>query len=134
MSNREWVQVRKVMRTDVTTVNGRIDVLEALRIMKRVQATCLIVDRRHENDEYGLLLFSDIAKEVIAKDRAPERVNVFEIMAKPIISVRPEMDIRYCARLFERFGIGHAPVIEHDEIIGIVSYYLLVLEGLPDLD
>jgi len=108
MSNREWVPVRKVMRTDVTTVNGRIDVLEALRVMKRVQATCLIVDRRHENDEYGLLLFSDIAKEVIAKDRAPERVNVFEIMAKPIISVRPEMDIRYCARLFERFGIGHA--------------------------
>jgi len=48
--------------------------------------------------------------------------------------VRPEMDIRYCARLFERFGIGHAPVIEHDKIIGIVSYYLLVLEGLPDLD
>ncbi len=134
MSNREWVPVRKVMRTEVTTVNGRTDVLEALRIMKRVQATCLIVDRRHENDEYGLLLFSDIAKEVIAKDRAPERVNVFEIMAKPIISVRPEMDIRYCARLFERFGIGHAPVIEHDEIIGIVSYYLLVLEGLPDLD
>jgi predicted transcriptional regulator len=134
MSNREWVPVRKVMRTDVTTVNGRIDVLEALRVMKRVQATCLIVDRRHENDEYGLLLFSDIAKEVIAKDRAPERVNVFEIMAKPIISVRPEMDIRYCARLFERFGIGHAPVIEHDKIIGIVSYYLLVLEGLPDLD
>lgn len=134
MSNREWVPVRKVMRTEVTTVNGRMDVLEALRIMKRVQATCLIVDRRHENDEYGLLLFSDIAKEVIAKDRAPERVNVFEIMAKPIISVRPEMDIRYCARLFERFGIGHAPVIEHDEIIGIVSYYLLVLDGLPDLD
>ena len=29
-----------------------------------------------------MLLFSDIAKQVIAKDRAPERVNVYEIMAK----------------------------------------------------
>ena len=71
---------------------------------------------------------------MIARDRAPERVNVYEIMAKPVISVRPDMDIRYCARLFERSGISHATVVEDDEVVGIVSYYLLVLEGLPDLD
>ena len=134
MSGPEWVAVRKVMRTEVTHVDGRTDVFEALRIMKRVQATSLIVDKRHEHDEIGMLLFSDIAKQVIAKDRAPERVNVFEIMAKPVISVRPDMDIRYCARLFDKFGISHAPVVEHDNVIGIVSYYLLVLEGLPNLD
>lgn len=134
MSGPEWVAVRKVMRTDVTHVDGRTNVFEALRTMKRVQATSLIVDKRHEHDEIGMLLFSDIAKQVIAKDRAPERVNVFEIMAKPVISVRPEMDIRYCARLFDKFGISHAPVVDHDEVIGIVSYYLLVLEGLPNLD
>jgi len=122
------------MRTDVTHVDGRTDVLEALRIMKRVQATSLIVEKRHEHDELGMLLFSDIAKQVIALDRAPERVNVFEIMAKPVISVRPDMDIRYCARLFDRFGISRAPVVENDKVVGIVSYYLLVLEGLPDLD
>lgn len=134
MNERTWIPVRKVMRSDVTFVEGRTDVLEALRIMKRVQATCLIVEKRHENDEWGMLLFSDIAKQVIAKDRAPERVNVYEIMAKPVIAVRPEMDIRYCARLFDNFGISHAPVVEEDKVVGIVSYYLLVLEGLPDLD
>ena len=134
MSERDWVPVREVMRTDVTHVNGRTDILEALRIMKRVKATCLIVEKRSERDEWGMLLFSDIAKQVIARDRAPERVNVFEVMAKPVISVRPDMDIRYCARLFGNFGISHAPVVENDEVIGIVSYYLLVLEGLPDLD
>lgn len=134
MSNRVWIPVGQVMRKDVTLVNGRMDVLEALRTMKRVQATCLIVDKRDEKDEYGLVLFSDIAKQVIARDRAPERVHVYEIMAKPLISVRPDMDIRYCARLFERFGISHAPVIENEKVVGIVSYYLLALEGLPDLD
>jgi predicted transcriptional regulator len=72
-------------------------------------------------------LFSDIAKQVIATNRAPERVNAYEIMAKPVISVRPDMNVRYCARLLERFGISHAPVIENDEVIGLVSYYLLVL-------
>jgi predicted transcriptional regulator len=127
------IKVRDVMRTDVTIVDGRTDVLEALKIMKRVQATCLIVNKRDEHDEYGLLLFSDIAKKVLAKDRAPERINVYEIMAKPIIAVRPDMRIRYCARLFERFGISHAPVIDGDNVLGIVSYYLLVLEGLSEL-
>jgi predicted transcriptional regulator len=127
------ITVRQVMRESVTIVDGRIDVMEAMRIMKRVGATSLIVEKRHQNDEYGMVLFSDIAKQVIAKDRAPERVNAFEIMAKPVISVRPGMSIRHCARLFERCGISHAPVIEDDKVVGIVSYYLLVL-GSVDLD
>ena len=135
MTGQDWVPVRQVMRKDVTHVDGRISVLEALKVMKKVGATCLMVDKRHENDEYGMLLFSDIAKQVIARDRAPERVNVYEIMAKPVISVRPDMSIRNCARLFESFGISHAPVVEDDDVVvGVVSYYLLVLEGLPDLD
>jgi predicted transcriptional regulator len=122
------------MRTNVTEVDGQLDVLSALKVMKKVGVTSLIVKRRDENDEHGLVLFSDIAKKVIAKNRAPERVNVYEVMAKPILTVRPDMEIRYCARLFENFGISHAPVVEDDKIIGMVSYYLLVLHGLPDLD
>jgi len=133
MKERKEVSVREVMRDEVTEVEGSIDVMEAMRIMKRVGATCLIVKKRKQQDEYGMVLFSDIAKQVIAKDRAPERVNVFEIMAKPVIAVRPDMSIRHCARLFEQFGISHAPVLEDERVIGIVSYYLLVLGGL-DLD
>ena len=135
MSTRNWGKVRDCMRKEVTEVDGKLDVLSALKIMKKIGATSLIVKRRNEQDEYGLLLFSDIAKKVIAKDRAPERVNVYEVMAKPVLSVRPDMEVRYCARLFENFGISHAPVIEDGKVIGIVSFYLLVLHGImPDLD
>lgn len=130
MSTRDWGLVRDVMRTDITEVDGKLDVLSALKVMKKVGATSLVVKRRDESDEHGMLLFSDVAKEVIAKDRAPERVNVYEIMAKPVISVRPEMKIRNCAKLFDNFGISHAPVIDGDKIVGIVSFYLLVLHGL----
>ena len=133
MSDLNRVTVRQVMRAEVTEVDGSIDVMEAMRIMKRVGATSLIVKKRHEQDEYGMLQFSDIAKQVIAKDRAPERVNVYEIMAKPVVTVRPEMNIRHCARLFEKFGISHAPVVENEAVVGVVSYYLLVLGSL-DLD
>jgi len=134
MTVRNWGPVRDCMRTEVTEVDGAIDVLTALKVMKKASATSLIVKRRDEHDEYGLLLFSDIAKQVIAKNRAPERVNVYEIMAKPVLTVRPDMEIRYCARLFKNYGISHAPVLENDKIVGMVSYYLLVLHGLPDLD
>jgi len=135
MSNRNWGLVRDCMRTDVTEVDGTLDVLSALKVMKKVGATSLIVKRRDEQDEHGLLLFSDIAKEVIANDRAPERVNVYEVMAKPVLTVRPNMQFRYCGRLFDNFGISHATVVENGKIVGIVSYYLLVLQGLmPDLD
>lgn len=133
MKKSKWVPVKSVMRTNVAFVDGRLSVLEALRVMKKEKVTSLIVNRRFDTDEYGMLLFSDIAEQVIAENRAPDRVHVFEIMSKPVISVRPEMDIRYCARLFGRFGISHAPVIEDDKVIGMVSYYLLVLEGMLDL-
>ncbi len=135
MTVKNWGPVSGCMRKDVTEIDGRMDVMSALKLMKKVGDTSLIVKRRDENDEYGMLLFSDIAKKVIAKNRAPERVSVYEIMAKPVLTVRPDMEIRYCARLFENFGISQAPVVEDGKIVGTVSYYRLVLHGLlPDLE
>lgn len=134
MTIRNWGPVSNCMSTEVTEIDGSLDVLTALKIMKKKGVTSLIVKRRDEKDEYGMLLFSDVAKQVLSKNRAPERVNVHEIMAKPVISVRPDMEIRYCARLFENFDISHAPVVDNGKIVGMVSYYLLVLHGLPDLD
>ncbi len=134
MSVPDWGTVRDCMSTKVTEIDGRTDVLTAMKVMKKVGSTSLIVQRRDENDEYGMLLFSDIAKRVIAKNRAPERVSAYEIMAKPVLMVRPDMKIRYCARFFEKFRISHAPVQEDGIVIGMVSYYRLMLHGLPDLD
>ena len=135
MSTQNWGLVRDCMRENVTEVDGTLDILSALKTMKEVGATSLIVKRRDEMDEYGLLLFSDIAKKVIAKNRAPERVSVYEVMAKPVLTVRPDMQIRYCARLLENFSISHAPVLDNGKIVGIVSFYLLVLHGiLPELE
>jgi len=122
------------MRSDVHLIDGRKNVLEALRLMRNERATSVIVEKRTEKDEYGILTLSDIAKQVIARDKAPQRVNVFEIMTKPVVSVHPDMDIRYCARLFERFGIRRAPVVEDRKIIGMITYHHLVLEALSDLD
>lgn len=128
------VRVRDVMKSEFDMVDGKMTVMNALRTMKHVETKTLIVDKRNEHDEYGILLISDIAKNVIAKDRSPERINVYEIMSKPLLPIDPEMDIRYCARFLERFGLSRAPVLENGKVIGIVSFTDMVLHGLVDFD
>jgi predicted transcriptional regulator len=130
MSERKIVRVRDVMKAQFDMVDGMDTVSEALETMVHVETKTLIVKKRHKDDEYGLVTLSDIARKVLAVDRAPERVNIYEIMSKPVIAVRPEMDIRYCARLFDQFDLSRAPVIENGEMIGTVSYADMVIKGL----
>jgi CBS domain-containing protein len=118
------------MRPDFTEVEGLATVQQALELMRANDTRVLIVKKRTDLDEYGIVLLSDIAKQVLAKDRAPDRVNVYEIMSKPVVGVDPHMDIRYCARLFARLGLSVMPVLEDEKVIGIVSYEELVLRGL----
>jgi predicted transcriptional regulator len=127
---RQTVRVRDVMKVQVDMVDGLTSVADALRQMKHVETKCLIVHKRHDDDEYGIVLISDIAREVLGKDRSPDRVNVYEIMSKPVVSVDPGMDIRYCARMFDKFGLSRAPVVDNGSIVGIVSYTDMVLRGL----
>jgi signal-transduction protein with cAMP-binding, CBS, and nucleotidyltransferase domain len=93
MKKTQRILVRKAMRADVTYIDGRKNVLDALRAMRDGKCTSIVVEKRSDHDEHGILTLADIAKKVIAMDRAPERVHVFEIMTKPVISVSPNMDI-----------------------------------------
>ena len=130
MSERKLIRVREVMKTKFDMVDGLATIKEALDHMEYVDTKCLIVNKRHKDDEFGILLISDIAKNVLAKDKATDRINVYEIMTKPVIAVDPGMDIRYCARLFHRFDLSRAPGIDNDEFVGIVSFTDLVMKGL----
>ncbi|MDX1696995.1 MAG: CBS domain-containing protein [Thiohalobacterales bacterium] len=130
MSNREPVRVKDVMTSHFQLVDGLMTVEDAIKLMSENGSRLLIIDKRHDNDEYGIVLLSDIARDVLSADRAPERVNVYEVMSKPAVGVDPEMDIRYCARLFQRLGFSYAPVIDQGKVLGIVGYTDLVLRGL----
>jgi signal-transduction protein with cAMP-binding, CBS, and nucleotidyltransferase domain len=130
MRERQLIRVRDVMKTNFDMVDGLDTVAMALEKMLHVDTKSLIVKKRHSDDEFGLVMLSDIARQVLAMDRAPERVNIYEIMTKPALTVSPNMDIRYCARIFSRFDLSRAPVVEHGEVVGIVSYTDMVLKGL----
>ena len=132
MNQRQIVRVRDVMKKNFDLVDGMDTVADALKSSEYPDSKCFIVNMRHDDDEFGIVLLSDIAKKVLAKDKAPERINIYEIMTKPVISVDPEMDIRYCTRLFENFGLSRAPVIENKKVIGIVGYTDIVIRGVRD--
>jgi len=130
MSERKVVRVRDVMTQNYAMVDGLITIKEALEVYQEKKVAALLINKRNNDDEYGILLLSDIAKQVLAKDRSPERVNVYEVMAKPVIGVDPQMDVRYCARMFDNFGLATTPVLENGTVVGIVGYNEIVLDGL----
>lgn len=118
---RKMVRVSEVMTAEVRTIDGLATVDEAIDLMQQAKVSCLIVDRRHEGDEYGMVLVHDIAEKVISADKAPDRVNVYEIMTKPIITVNADMDIRYAIRLLARYDLSRAIVTRDGEMCGIVT-------------
>ncbi len=132
MTKKPIVRVRDVMKPKFDLVDGMDTVADVLRNSKHPESKCFIVNIRHDNDEYGIVLLSDIAKNVLAKNKSPERVNIYEIMSKPVVSVDSEMDIRYCTRLFDSLGLSRAPVVDHKKVVGIVGYTDIVLRGIRD--
>ncbi len=130
MSITKVIRAKEIMRDTFIEVDGMLSVHEAIHQMRLAKANVIMVKKRSDDDAHALVLLSDIARSVLAKDRSPERVNIYEIMIKPVVSLPAEMDVRYCARLFDRLDLSVAPVIENDKVIGIVSYGELVLQGL----
>jgi Predicted signal-transduction protein containing cAMP-binding and CBS domains len=122
--------VKDVMWTQVDIVDSKCTVHNALSDMQHKKTKMLLVEKSHSYDEYGVVLIADIASKVIAKDRALDRVNIYEIMNKPVMSVHPDMDIRYCAELLTNFGLSRCPVLDNGKIVGVVSLTNIVFNGL----
>ncbi|MDE2933229.1 MAG: CBS domain-containing protein [Chloroflexota bacterium] len=127
------IRVSDLMGGQVHTIDGLATAAEAMAMMKQLQISSLVVNRRHDDDELGVITVSDLAREVITHDRAPERVNVYEIMTKPALTVRSEMLARYAVRLLVRFGVSRALVLDDDGTPrGLVTLRDLVLGLTPE--
>lgn len=124
------VQVKDIMRRDVVTIDGMATVREAVAKMRSENVTALIVEKRHATDAWGIVTIPDLVREVIAVDRSPDDANVYEIMTKPVITVPPDIDIRYVARLLARLGVRKAPVADGSELVGVISMSDLILRGI----
>ena len=127
------VRVSDLMGAEVHTIDGLATVAEAMAAMKRLQISSLVVNRRDDDDELGLVTVSDLAREVVTRDRAPDRVNVYEIMSKPALTVRSGMLARYAVRLLVQFHVSRALVVNEDGApLGLVTLRDLVLGLTPE--
>lgn len=126
--NKDLVQVGDVMTTSIRMI-GRMDtVAQAIQVMREAGVSSLVVERRDPSDEYGLVTISHIAREVIANDRAAERVNVYEVMAKPVLTLPIDMQTKYAVRLLVGFSLSRALVVDQSRIpVGIVTLRDIVL-------
>lgn len=129
---RDLVRVGDVMSPTVRTIALTASVAEALEAMRDAGVSSLVVERRDDDDEFGLIVVTDIAREVVAKDRAAERVNVYEVMSKPVLTVPVDMQSKYAVRLLVRFNLSRALVVDATRSpVGIVTLRDLVLRHVP---
>ncbi|AOW98128.1 hypothetical protein BJP34_00575 [Moorena producens PAL-8-15-08-1] len=114
------MKAEEIMTTDVVTISGLATIAEAVELMKDKGLRALIVERRNDNDPYGIVTETDIIYKVAAYGKDPKEMRVYEIMTKPCIVVNPELGVEYVARLFANTRTRRAPVVK-GKLLGIIS-------------
>ena len=133
MTSEKVARVEDYMSRDFQLIDRDATVHEAISLLKQHDRNALIVDRRDEDDEIGLVTVTDVAREVMGKHRPPERTYVFEIMTKPIVSVPARMKVVYATRLLANLDLSQAVVTDETRHpIGIVNRRDLVFACLED--
>lgn len=128
MKDEPHIKVEEVMTRTVRTIDSMATVREAMTDMTAAGVSSLVIERRDERDEFGLLGIADIAAEVVAANRSLDRVNVYEVMTKPVVTLDAEMDIKYGIRLLVRVGLSRGLVVDHDRnLVGIATLRDMVL-------
>ncbi len=125
----EITRVRDVMDKNVPTIDGMATARDAAARMREFKVSELLVEKRNENDAWGIVTYMDLVKDVAVPARDAESVFVYEIMTKPVITIPADMDIRYAIRMIQWIGVHRAPVDDKGEIVGMVTLSSLILDN-----
>ena len=69
----------------------------------------------------GIVTERDYARNVFLRGRASPQTRVDDIMERNVVCVGPDQSIEECMALMTMKRLRHLPVIERDELVGIVS-------------
>lgn len=122
------MKAEEIMTTNVVTIRPSATVKSAIKLMREKNLRSVMVDRRHDQDAYGIISETDVVYKVTAYGKDPSKVKVYEVMSKPCIVVNPELEVEYVARLFANTRIHQAPVIK-DKLLGVVNINDILHKG-----
>lgn len=112
--------VKDVMVTDIIKISAFATLREALSLMKRHNVKSLVVERQNEHDAWGLITYTNVLKSVIAEDGDIDLLNVYDVCAKPVISVGENLALRHAASLMTEHRVKRLLVLSDNELRGFV--------------
>lgn len=128
--NTDYKSARDIMSDKLVFIEGLDTIQDAVDKMKANNVDVLLVNKRNQEDAFGIITAKDIIKKVYGNDLKLKEVNVYEIMSKPVIAVPASMNIRYIPRFLLRARLHVAPVEQNGEYIGMISFSSLLHQGL----
>ena len=101
------------------TVSPQVTVYAALELMAAKNCGALIVTE--SNKVIGMFTERDYARKVILKGRSSKTTTVGELMTTDVLYVGPDHTIEDCMALMTEHRTRHLPVLENEELAGLVS-------------
>ncbi len=105
--------------SNIYSVTENISVYDALKLMgeKNVGALPVIENKKL----LGIISERDYARKIILQGKTSRETLVKDIMTKNVITVEPEDGIEKCMELMSEKHIRHLPVVEKENVIGVIS-------------
>lgn len=104
---------------DVYSVSPDTTVYDALKVMSEKKIGVLVVLEKKKM--VGIMSERDYARKIILKGKASKDTLVKEIMTSNVLYTSPDVKIKKCLTLMTRNHIRHMPVMEGNELVGILS-------------
>ena len=117
----KYTAASELMHKKISYIKGDATVTAAIKQMEKDGVSSLIVERRDDHDAYAIVTRKDIVNKVINPGLDPFQVHVKDIFTKPLITVSPGLDVRYCARLMSNLGIRRVVIFDGKKVAGILS-------------
>ena len=103
----------------IWSVHSDQPVLDAIRLMAEKGIGALLV--MDDGRLVGVLSERDYARKVILEDRSSKSTQVREIMTRDVFTVSPESNVSECMSIMTDNDFRHLPVIQEDEVVGMIS-------------